>query len=167
MLAVPVSMNGTSHHPPPAFGLPSNWKPDIARYDGRPDPLHSRPHINGDRSHSYHDMLRPMRRSPSPPPPPPFLPPRRMTMSMFETSGTPVSNGGGSAPSSLPIIPGLPAKPTDALGTSATATGMSLARRMSAAPAPPPPGAKQDPRARVSYHDLDSVDASEDVALQY
>jgi len=167
MLAVPVSMNGTTHHSPQAFGLPSNWKPDIQRYDGRPDPLHSRSNMNGGSSHSYHDILRPMRRSPSPLPPT-FLPPRRMTMSMFESSSsTPISNGGGVASSSLPAIPGLPAKPTDALGTSTAAGGMSLARRMSAAPAPPPPGAKQDPRARISYHDLDSVDASEDVALQY
>ena len=166
MVAVPVSMNGTTHHPPQAFGLPSGWKPDIPRYDGRQDNLHSRSNINGGSSHAYHDILRPMRRSPSPPPPT-FLPPRRMTMSMFESNSTPISNGGGAASSTLPVIPGLPPRPSDALGTSATGPGMSLARRMSAAPAPPPPGAKQDPRARVSYHDLDSVDASEDVALQY
>jgi hypothetical protein len=165
MLAVPVSMNGTTHHPPQAFGLPSGWKPDIPRYnDGRQDNPHSRSSINGGSSHSYHDILRPMRRSPSPTPPT-FLPPRRMTMSMFEPSSAP--NGGGATSSTLPVIPGLPAKPTDALGTGATGPGMSLAKRMSVTPAPPPPGAKQDPRARVSYHDLDSVDASEDVALQY
>lgn len=78
-------------------------------------------------------------------------------------------NGGNESKSystALPIVPGLPAKPVDAMSSADAVVDSGILGRMSAA-LPPPPGAKVDPRARISYLDLDMVDGSDDVALQY
>ena len=154
-----MNTTGYSSLPPQAYGLPPDWRPpygEPSRFDGR----NGRDSRDRDRRPIYSGRA-PYRRSPSPTA---FHPPIRFTMdpnaSVGEGNGTLV----------LPIGIGLPAKPVDAVSAMSRSAPNppSLMGRLSAAvPLAPPPGAKPDPRSRVSYRDLDQVESSEDVALQY
>jgi hypothetical protein len=149
MQAIPLTTSGATPHPPQAFGLPQSWRPSYNGYD-----RNSRDR-DRDRRPSY------SRRSPSPIP---FNKPIRFALDA-DTSSITIKGANGSM--SLPPIPGLPAKPVGAMHSSMSSPSVhsnGLLERMSA---PPPPGQKPDPRSRVSYHDLDMADSSEDVALQY
>lgn len=148
MSAVPLTQTGAAQHPPQAFGLPPDWRPP---YDARYERNSRDSYYGRDRERERRPSY--SRRSPSPIP---FNKPIRFGIDA-DTSGITVN---GSLPAA---IPGLPAKPVGPMVTSAPSTNSGLLQRMSA---PPPPGQKPDPRARVSYHDLDMA-ASEDVALQY
>ncbi|KAG8820997.1 hypothetical protein FRC19_008315 [Serendipita sp. 401] len=154
MQSAPLSASGTMQHPPQAFGLPADWRSPYA--DSSRFSRDSRD--NRDRRMGYRGSA-PQRRSPSPVQ---FGRPMRFTM---DSSTIPSANWTSGA---LPAVPGLPAKPVDAM-TAATpmqANPVPLLGRISA-PLAPPPGAKPDPRSRISYHDLDRVESTDDVALQY
>jgi hypothetical protein len=152
MQAIPLTTSGAAQHPPQAFGLPPDWRPSYGGYDRNGRDYRDR---DRDRRPSY------SRRSPSPIP---FNKPIRFAIDA-DTSSITIKGVNGSI--SLPPIPGLPAKPVGAMHSSMSTPSVhsnGLLERMSA---PPPPGQKPDPRSRVSYHDLDMADSSEDVALQY
>jgi len=149
MQAIPMTTTGATQHPPQAFGLPRS---SYGGYD-----RNSRDYRDRDRHPTY------SRRSPSPIP---FNNPIRFAIDA-DTASITIKGVNGSI--SLPPIPGLPAKPVGAMHSisamsTPSAHSNGLLERMSA---PPPPGQKPDPRSRVSYHDLDMADSSEDVALQY
>lgn len=158
MSSVPVNATGYTSLPPQAYGLPPDWRPpygDPSRFDSRS----GRDSRDRDRR-SMHTGRGPYRRSPSPTA---FPPPIRFTMDTNNSAGE------GNGTLVLPIGIGLPAKPVDAVSAMSRSapSSSSLIGRLSGAPLPPPPGVKPDPRSRVSYRDLDQVESSEDVALQY
>ncbi|PVF96753.1 hypothetical protein CPB86DRAFT_736235 [Serendipita vermifera] len=167
MQTVPPPTEGNVNHPPEAFGLPPNWRPqgDVLRQD-----RNGREPRDRDRRTNL-PRQRWGRRSPSPLL---FNKPLRFTMD-DDKNGIKLGfqNGPEALPmaTALPVIPGLPAKPTMGLPvpTAATTTNsVPLIGRLSAATAPPPPpGQKADPRSRISYQDLDMVENSDDIALQY
>lgn len=178
MQSVPVNQFGIAQHPPQAFGLPPEWRAphsEATRHerngrDGGRDRDRRGGHPSRTSTHQY-------RRSPSPSSTVSYNRPLRfsMTTDNGHTFGV-FSNGHGNGQnwkadgssstgsSTLPVIPGLPAKPVQPALPVAAPSKTPLLERMSA---PPPPGARSDPRSRVSYHDLDMVDGAEDIALQY
>ncbi|KAG8829040.1 hypothetical protein FRC17_007179 [Serendipita sp. 399] len=153
--SVPSLTSGTMQHPPQAFGLPPDWR---SPYAGDSSRFSRDARDNRDRRMGYRNA--PPRRSPSPVQ---FSQPIRFTMDGNNPS-IPWT------PGSLPAVPGLPAKPVAAAMAAAPppqVNPVSLLGRISA-PLPPPPGVKPDPRSRISYHDLDRVESTDDdVALQY
>jgi hypothetical protein len=164
MQTVPPPTEGNVSHPPEAFGLPPNWRPpiDMLRQDRNGREPRDRDRRTNLPRHKWG------RRSPSPML---FNKPLRFTMDDDKNGLKIVQSGQEVLPiaTALPVIPGLPAKPTMSLPTSTMAMSANptpLLGRLSSAP-PPPPGQKADPRARISYQDLDMVENSDDIALQY
>lgn len=164
----PPTNGSSTQHPPEAFGLPPDRRPqyaELSRHDrgGRDSFDRDR---DRDRRPSYAGK-NPIRRMPSPVP---MNKPIRFTIDA-ETSSITINGDSRyvdavSLSSSLPAISGLPAKPTQVASSSSStpSANSSLLERMRP---PPPPGQKPDPRSRVSYQDLDRVDSSDDIALQY
>ena len=165
--------NSSTQHPPEAFGLPPNWRPpyvDTSRYDrgGREsfDRDRDRDRERERGRHTSYTGRNPRRMSPVQ-----MNKPIHFTVDA-QTSSITINGdsryiGAVSLSSSLPSITGLPAKPVLAVSSSSSvpAINSSLLERMK--PPPPPPGHKPDPRSRVSYQDLDRVESSDDIALQY
>lgn len=166
MQSLPHPIAGSStQHPPQAFGLPPDWRPpysESSRYDrGGREPY------DRDRRPAYSSRnARPM------PSPSPVQVNKPIHFTVDAETSSITINGDSrfvnsmSLPSSLPAVSGLPAKPIQAIPSSSSSVNSStLLERMR--PPPPPPGHKPDPRSRVSYQDLDQVDSSDDIALQY
>lgn len=150
--------------PPQAYGLqappPGQFGPDFRGFErGYPPPY---PYGNYWDPYAHGAYPHPAGYPPYPPPPRDDRG-RRLSDRVGGFAPIPESTG-------LPPAPGLPPKP--ATLDSALVAGNGGARRgatkAASGPLPPPPDAKEDPRAakRVSYHDMDLV-AEGDVELQY
>lgn len=167
MQSMPPSTGGATQHPPQAFGLPPDWRPsysESSRYDRGRGGRDSR---DRERRPSYGGRDSSRRMSP----PVHLNKPIRFTVDAETSSIT--FNGDtrftGAIPmsSSLPSVSSLPAKPVQGVSSSASTSSVASSSLLDRMKPPPPPGQRPDPRSRVSYQDLDMVDNSEDIALQY
>jgi len=167
MQSMPPSTGSAMQHPPQAFGLPPDWRPfyaESSRYDRDRAGKGSR---DRDRRPSYSSRDSSMRASP----PMQINKPIRFTVDAVTSSIT--FNGDTryteaiSMSSSLPSVSSLPAKPVQSISSSASTPSLGSSSLLDRMRPPPPSGHKPDPRSRVSYQDLDMVETSEDIALQY